>query len=120
MCKGRPLFPGTSEGDQLKRIFNALGSPNANNVPAFHELPEWPRALKTLQAEKQVPLLDFSDAAQRSDWGKRVVPSLSSDGVQLLLNMLQYDPSKVGLVLSALIMPGFIFAPLRYYALPHL
>ena len=95
MCKGRPLFPGTSEGDQLKRIFTALGTPNASNVPAFHELPEWPRSLKALQAEKQVPLLDAGDAAQRADWGKRVVPSLSSDGVELLLNMLQYDPAKV-------------------------
>lgn len=36
---GTPLFPGTSEIDQLKRIFQFLGTPDEASWPGYNELP---------------------------------------------------------------------------------
>ena len=41
MSNGRPLFAGTSENDQLDRIFRHLGTPSEAVYPAIVELPEF-------------------------------------------------------------------------------
>jgi len=41
MSNGRPLFPGTSDSDQLQRIFKILGNPTEENWPSLSELPEF-------------------------------------------------------------------------------
>jgi serine/threonine protein kinase len=35
---GRPLFPGTSEADQLSRIISVLGTPSTEDWPEFQRL----------------------------------------------------------------------------------
>ena len=35
---GRPLFPGTSEADQLTRIVTVLGTPSSSEWPDGHRL----------------------------------------------------------------------------------
>ena len=37
----KPLFPGNSEIDQLKRIFKIMGTPNVEKWPAISDLSEW-------------------------------------------------------------------------------
>lgn len=37
----RPLFPGNSEGDELKRIFKVTGTPNTDNFPGLEDLCNW-------------------------------------------------------------------------------
>ncbi|XWS20806.1 hypothetical protein CRYUN_Cryun30bG0001100 [Craigia yunnanensis] len=71
------LFPGDSELQQLLHIFRLLGTPNeqvwpgVSSLPNWHEYPQWsPQSLSS------------------------VVPNLDSDGLHLLSEMLQYDPSK--------------------------
>ncbi len=41
MACGRPLFPGTSDHDQLMRIFKMLGTPTEETWPSMHDLPEY-------------------------------------------------------------------------------
>jgi hypothetical protein len=41
MVNGRPLFPGSSEADQLNRIFKLLGTPTPKTWPGMVDLPEY-------------------------------------------------------------------------------
>ena len=41
MANGGPLFAGTSESDQLDRIFRHLGTPHEGMYPGIVELPEF-------------------------------------------------------------------------------
>ena len=78
MASGRPLFPGTSDADQLQRIFKILGTPTEEMWPGMVELPDyksdWPH-------HDSVPLLDHC-------------PNLDSAGIDLLEQLLRYDPQK--------------------------
>ncbi|KAK4751538.1 hypothetical protein SAY87_005020 [Trapa incisa] len=71
------LFQGDSELQQLLHIFRLLGTPNEKMWPGvsklmnWHEYPQWrPQSLST------------------------AVPSLDENGLDLLAQMLQYEPSK--------------------------
>ncbi|XP_058073358.1 cell division control protein 2 homolog D [Magnolia sinica] len=73
----QPLFPGDSELQQLLHIFRLLGTPNEDvwpgisQLPDWHEYPQWrPQSLSS------------------------AVPNLDADGLDLLLKMLHYQPSK--------------------------
>lgn len=39
MFSRKPILPGTSDLDQLEKIFNLCGSPNQHNWPNYDELP---------------------------------------------------------------------------------
>ncbi|KAK8512666.1 hypothetical protein V6N13_082799 [Hibiscus sabdariffa] len=71
------LFPGDSELQQLLHIFRLLGTPNeqmwpgVGTLPNWHEYPQW--SCQSLSS---------------------AVPNLDTDGLDLLSQMLQYDPSK--------------------------
>jgi serine/threonine protein kinase len=41
MFNGRPLFPGTSDADQLDIIFKHLGTPDETTFPGIAELPDY-------------------------------------------------------------------------------
>ncbi|PQQ08280.1 cyclin-dependent kinase B2-2 [Prunus yedoensis var. nudiflora] len=71
------LFPGDSELQQLLHIFRLLGTPNEEVWPGvsklmnWHEYPQWsPQSLS------------------------KAVPNLDVMGLDLLLQMLQYEPAK--------------------------
>ncbi|KAK6245982.1 hypothetical protein SCA6_009072 [Theobroma cacao] len=71
------LFPGDSELQQLLHIFRLLGTPNEQVWPGVSLLPNW------------------HDYPQWSPQGlSSAVPNLDDDGLHLLSQMLQYDPSK--------------------------
>lgn len=81
MTNGRPLIAGTSEVDQLDRIFCLLGTPTVSEYPGIVHLP------------KYIP--DFSPQYQppRNDIGT-LVPNLDAIGIDLLSRMLMYDPGR--------------------------
>ncbi|XP_007645558.1 cyclin-dependent kinase 3 isoform X2 [Cricetulus griseus] len=91
MVTGKPLFPGDSEIDQLFRIFRTLGTPSEATWPGVSQLP------------------DFQDSFPR--WTRRgleeIVPSLGPEGKDLLLHLLQYDPSQRISAKTALAHPYF-------------
>ncbi|XP_011866036.1 PREDICTED: cyclin-dependent kinase 4-like [Vollenhovia emeryi] len=74
LCKLQPLFPGTSEGDQLDRIFEVLGTPSQQAWPENVSL-NWTafpyRPPKSLGA---------------------IIPDLNEHGLDLVRSMLMFDP----------------------------
>lgn len=82
MANGRPLVAGTSEEDQLDRIFRLLGTPKpARDFPGIVELPEY--------SPDRFPPYPPPRGGLAS-----LVPALNQEGVDLLNRMLQYDPSR--------------------------
>ncbi|XP_059125812.1 cyclin-dependent kinase 3 isoform X3 [Peromyscus eremicus] len=88
---GKPLFPGDSEIDQLFRIFRTLGTPSEDTWPGVSQLsdykssfPKWTR--KGLE---------------------EIMPRLGPEGKDLLLQLLQYDPSQRISAKTALAHPYF-------------
>ncbi|KAK6485227.1 cyclin-dependent kinase 2-like isoform X5 [Huso huso] len=78
MVTRRPLFPGDSEIDQLFRIFRMMGTPSEAVWPGVTQLPDY--------------------KARFPCWGRqdinKMAPQLDPIGQDLLLQLLQYDPSR--------------------------
>jgi len=79
MANGRPLFAGTSEADQLDRIFRQLGTPSEEYYPTITELPDYKR--------------DFPKY-EKPDTLQGLVSTMDQPGVDLMTKMLQMDPGQ--------------------------
>jgi non-specific serine/threonine protein kinase len=73
---GRPLFPGTTNEDQLQKIFRFLGTPTEQTWPGISQLPEY-----------------------KPNWAiyppqhiSQILPAIDALGIDLLHRMLQYQP----------------------------
>lgn len=77
----RPLFPGDSEIDQLFRIFRLLGTPTEELWPGVTSYPDYKPSFP-----KWLPKEDGLNAANDG--------LLDADGIDLLKQMLVYDPAK--------------------------
>jgi len=75
----RPLFPGSSEADQMFKTCTVLGTPSATT---------WPEGLKLAQRMN----FKFPQAAKTPI--ASLCPNASPEGVQLIEDMLLYDPKK--------------------------
>mmetsp|Transcript_20006 Transcript_20006/g.22878 ORF Transcript_20006/g.22878 Transcript_20006/m.22878 type:complete len:297 (-) Transcript_20006:95-985(-) len=80
MANGRPIVAGTSEADQLDRIFRLLGTPTPQDYPGIVELPDY---------STELPRYPPPSGGLQS-----LVPSLDAKGLDLLFRMLQYDPAR--------------------------
>jgi cyclin-dependent kinase len=78
MTSGRPLFPGTSDADQLNKIFKVLGTPTEQSWPSMVELPDYKPGMEMHQASSL----------------QLVCPSLDPAGIALLDQLLRYDPAQ--------------------------
>mmetsp|Transcript_15772 Transcript_15772/g.15164 ORF Transcript_15772/g.15164 Transcript_15772/m.15164 type:complete len:310 (-) Transcript_15772:2-931(-) len=79
MANGRPLIAGTSEADQLGRIFKLLGTPILREYPEIVDLPDYPG-------------MNFPQYPPPRNFGI-LAPRLDPDGVDLLQQMLRYNPA---------------------------
>lgn len=70
----KPLFPGTSEGDQLDRIFQVIGTPSQQ---------EWP---------ENVSLSWTAFPHRQPKPFRAVIPDLNEHGLDLIKNLLMFDP----------------------------
>ncbi|KAJ4780067.1 Cyclin-dependent kinase 2 [Rhynchospora pubera] len=77
MVRRQALFPGDSELQQLLHIFRLLGTPTEKQWPGVTTLKDW----------HEYPQWKPQDMA-------RAVPTLESEGVDLLSRMLQFDPAE--------------------------
>ena len=93
MANGRPLVAGTSESDQLDRIFRLLGTPTLQEYPGMVQLPEY---------SNDIPPYPKPRGGLSS-----LVPTLDAQGVDLLGQMLQYDPARRITAQAALEHPFF-------------
>jgi len=79
MVNGRPLVTGTSEGDQLDRIFRLFGTPSPANYPTITDLPDYSPDIP------QHPMPDNLSG---------LVPQLDAVGLELFESMMQFDPGR--------------------------
>ena len=93
MVSGKILFKGFSENDQLRKIFEVLGTPNEKWYKFYMEYPEW---------EKQ----KLTEISLPGNW-KNVLPNLDDDGIDLISKLLELDPEKRILAPEALEHPFF-------------
>jgi len=80
MATGRPLFCGSSDQDQLVKIFKIMGTPTRAEWPGMVDLPEY-KNVETYPRYEGKKL-------------KQVLPRLSKTGLDLIERMLQADPQK--------------------------
>ncbi|KAG6931711.1 intestinal cell kinase [Chelydra serpentina] len=88
----RPLFPGASEIDTIFKICQVLGTPKKNDWPEGYQLAgtmnfRWPQCVPNNL--------------------KTLVPNAGSEAVQLMRDMLQWDPKKRPTASQALRYPYF-------------
>ncbi|KAJ8352878.1 hypothetical protein SKAU_G00243540 [Synaphobranchus kaupii] len=91
MVAKRPLFPGDSEIDQLFRIFKKLGTPDEEVWPGVSRLPDY---------KSRFPRWSPQDLS-------KVTPKLQPSGLELLQQLLRYDPSQRVSAKAALTHPYF-------------
>ncbi|EGG20701.1 putative protein serine/threonine kinase [Cavenderia fasciculata] len=90
------LLPGTSEIDQLQKIFNLLGTPNEQIWPGFSKLP----LVKKLNIVPQ----PYNNLKSR-------FPHITDNAYDLLSRLLTYDPEKRISASEALQHPYFFESP---------
>ncbi|KAL2137156.1 hypothetical protein VTI74DRAFT_7703 [Chaetomium olivicolor] len=76
MFSGRPLFPGTTNEDQIIRIFRIMGTPTERTWPGLSQFPEYKT---TWQMYATQPLTS-------------ILPQIDPLGIDLLQRMLQLRP----------------------------
>ncbi|KCV72401.1 CMGC/CDK/CDC2 protein kinase [Fonticula alba] len=91
MVTRRPLFPGDSEIDEIFKIFQRLGTPTEEVWPEVVRLPDYQNCIPKWPAQ------DLAEA----------VPGLDPVGLDLLKQMLIYDPANRISCKRALVHPWF-------------
>lgn len=76
MYSGRPLFPGTTNEDQLQKIFRLMGTPSERSWPGITQFPEY---------KSNWPVYATQDL-------RVILPQIDSLGLQLLSSLLQLRP----------------------------
>jgi cyclin-dependent kinase len=105
MCNGRPLFPGNSEKNQLERIFMQLGLPDEDDFPGIVELPDW--AASKIRMKEKAQQGGFS-LKRPATLQHLVKPMTDPLGLDLLTQMLQFDPAKRISARAAMDHPYFL------------
>ncbi|OQR93596.1 mitogen activated protein kinase 7 [Achlya hypogyna] len=88
----RPLFPGSSEGDQIYKICSVLGNPTHAS---------WPEGMK-LAAQMNYRFPQFVSTSLAS-----IIPHASPEAIQLMTDFLKYDPNQRPTSSQALQYPFF-------------
>eukprot|EP00388_Colpodella_angusta_P004315 GDKJ01014342.1.p1 GENE.GDKJ01014342.1~~GDKJ01014342.1.p1 ORF type:complete len:326 (+),score=41.70 GDKJ01014342.1:34-1011(+) len=94
MCTGVALFPGDSEIDTIFKIFRTLGTPNETVWPGINQLPD----MKPTFPKWKV------DPRQRL---KEICKKMDPVGLELLAELLTYDPVERITAIQALNHPWF-------------
>ena len=95
MVNGGILFKGFSEKEQVRKIFEILGTPTEKNLPKYMQYSLWNEFVKEnpeVYIEKKL---------------KDYVPTLDDNGIDLLKKLLELDPEKRILSAEALEHPFF-------------
>ncbi|KAL9554687.1 negative regulator of the PHO system [Mucor atramentarius] len=71
-----PLFPGTTNMDQLQKIFRMMGTPTEQTWPGVTQLPEYKQP-QEMYAHQSIG---------------QTLPNIDAHGIDLLNRMLQYQP----------------------------
>ncbi|XP_040611809.1 serine/threonine-protein kinase MAK isoform X4 [Mesocricetus auratus] len=88
----RPLFPGTSEVDEIFKICQVLGTPKKSDWPEGYQL----ASSMNFRFPQCIPINL-----------KTLIPNASSEAIQLMMEMLSWDPKKRPTASQALKHPYF-------------
>lgn len=91
MCTGKPLFPGTTNDDQLNKIFRLMGTPNERT---------WPGVSQYSNYKNNWQIFVPQDL-------RMIVPNLDPMGLNLLTSLLQMRPEARITARQALQHPWF-------------
>jgi len=92
MYTGRPLFPGTTNDDELQRIFRLMGTPSEHTWPGISRFPEY---------KPSFPVYGTTDL-------RNILPQVEPDAIDLLQRMLQLRPEMRVSAKDALSHPWFL------------
>jgi serine/threonine protein kinase len=76
MYTGRPLFPGTTNEDQIVRIFRIMGTPTERTWPGITQFPDYKPTFQMYVAQDL----------------RQILPQIDPTGIDLLQRMLQLRP----------------------------
>ena len=76
MFTGRPLFPGTTNEDQIIRIFRIMGTPTERTWPGITQFPEYKPTFHMYATQDL----------------RNILPAIDPNGIDLLQRMLQLRP----------------------------
>ena len=99
MYTGRPLFPGTTNEDQVQKIFRLMGTPSERSWPGISQLPEY---------KNNFPVYATQDL-------RLILPQVDQVGLNLLSSMLQLRPEMRVSAQNALQHPWFNDLPQRQH-----
>jgi serine/threonine protein kinase len=91
MFTGRPLFPGTTNEDQLLKIFRLMGTPSERSWPGITQFPEYKQTWPVYATQ------EF----------RTILPQIDALGLQLLGQLLQLQPERRCSAQQALAHPWF-------------
>ena len=97
MYTGRPLFPGTTNEDQLQKIFRLMGTPSERSWPGISQFPEY---------KSNFPVYATQDL-------RLILPQVDQVGLNLLNSMLQLRPEMRVSATASLQHPWFNDLPQR-------
>ncbi|KAF4554259.1 Negative regulator of the PHO system [Elsinoe fawcettii] len=95
MYTGRPLFPGTTNEDQLQKIFRLMGTPSERTWPGISQFPEY-KSNFTVYHTQDI---------------RNYLPQVDPVGLQLIGSMLQLRPELRVSAQQALQHPWFADLP---------